>query len=294
MDLLNSATNFAGDDRLWSAFGPVLVVTAALAAALVARAVHEHRAGRFHDEEMDERGLGGLFRRSARHTFAWLMRPLWRGLVAARIAPNTITTVALCVALLSGVSVAFGRFALGGWLYIASGALDFLDGRVARAARRETKSGAVLDSVVDRYGESALLVGLAWQYRGTTTLIAALLALTGALFVPYLRARGEAIGVVMKEVGFMQRPERVVVLGFGVALSPLVDVLFASPSSEAPTYHLAAVALWLLAVTSHVTALQRLSFLLRSLDERPAVVPKAKAPPSLSISRGEPRAKAAT
>ncbi len=293
MDLLNTAMNLAANDRLWSTLGPVLVMTGALAAALVAHAVHAHRVGRFHDEEMDQRGLGGLFRRSTKHAFAWLMRPLWRGLVAARIAPNTITTVALCVALLAGVSVAYGRFALGGWLYMASGALDFLDGRVARAAHRETRGGAVLDSVVDRYGESALLVGLAWHYRGSATLLAALLALTGSLFVPYLRARGEAIGIVMKDVGFMQRAERVVVLGLGVALAPFVDVLFASPSGG-PAYHLATAALWLLAVTSHVTALQRLSFLLRSVDERPAATPKAAAPPSLSISRVEPRAKAAT
>lgn len=280
---------------LLSALSPPMIATGVLGVALVVYAARTRRHGHFKDEEMDDRGLGGLFHRTVRHFFAWLMRPLWRGLVAAGVSPNAITTLALGLSLSAGVAVAFGRFAAGGWLFMVAGALDFLDGRVARAAGRATRSGAVLDSVIDRYSESALLVGLAWYYRGSTALLAALLALTGSLFVPYVRARGEALHVVMKEVGFMQRAERVVLLGSGVALAPVIQALF-FPGETPPGYHLAIFVMWVLAVTSHVTALQRLLFLLRLLEggrER-TVAPKASSAKPLAMSRVTPRAKVAT
>lgn len=256
-------------EDLWAVLSPAMIALGALAVALVVYAARNRRNGRFTDEEMDDRGVGGLFHRSARHFFAWIMRPLWRGLVAAGVPPNAITTLSLGLALGAGIGVALGRFGLGGWLFIAAGALDFLDGRVAREAGQATRSGAVLDSVIDRYSESALLVGIAWYYRDSATLVAVLLALTGSLFVPYVRARGEAIGVVMKEVGFMQRAERVVLLGFGVAFAPVFQAL-AFPSAARPSYHLAIGVVWVLAVTSHVTALQRLFFLLGSFGGRAA------------------------
>jgi phosphatidylglycerophosphate synthase len=274
MDLVETGTRSptpggATTEDVWALLAPTMLAAGVVAVAVVAYAVRTHRLGRWSDEEMDDRGGGGLFHRKVRHFFAWVMRPLWQGLVAAGVPPNAITTLALGLALGAGVGVALGRFGLGGWLFIVAGALDFLDGRVAREAGRATRSGAVLDSVIDRYCESALLVGLAWYYRGSTTLVAALLALTGSLFVPYVRARGEAIGVVMKEVGFMQRPERIVLLGFGVALAPAFQVLV-SPSAARPSYHLSIVVLWFLAATSHITALQRLLFLLRALGGRAA------------------------
>jgi len=274
MDLVNAGTRVPAPggpptEDLWAVLSPAIVATGVLAVALAVYAARTRRLGRFNDEEMDDRGIGGLFHRAVRHFFAWLMRPLWQGLVAAGVPPNAITTLALGLALGAGIGVALGRFGLGGWLFIAAGALDFLDGRVAREAGQATRSGAVLDSVVDRYCESALLVGLAWYYRGSATLVAALLALTGSLFVPYVRARGEAIGVVMKEVGFMQRAERVVLLGFGVAFAPVLQALV-FPGAARPSYHLAIAVLWLLAITSHITALQRLLFLLRSLGGRAA------------------------
>jgi putative flippase GtrA len=92
----------------------------------------------------------------------------------------------------------------------------------------------------------------------------ALLSLTGSVLVPYVRARGEAIGVVMKDVGFMQRPERIVALGVGVALSPVPQALFFAGQPR-PSYHLTIAVLCVLAVTAHATALQRLGHLLGAL-----------------------------
>lgn len=251
-------------DQSWASIAPALVGLGVLSAALVAYGVRTAVLGRFHDAEMDARGLGGLTTARMRHFFAWTMSPVWRGLSLAKVPPNALTTLAFGLAAAAGVGVSVGRFALGGWLFLAAGALDFLDGRVARETGRATRSGAVLDSVVDRYCECAFLVGLAWYYRGSWVLAVVLLSLTGSVLVPYVRARGEAIGVVMKDVGFMQRPERIVALGVGVAFAPVVQALFFARQPH-PSYHLTIGVLCLLAVTAHATALQRMAYLLGAL-----------------------------
>ncbi len=243
---------------------PALVVLGLLLVALVAYALRWALIGRFRDEEMEQRGVGGLTGACVRHFFAWLMGPVWRGLAALGVPPNAITTLAFGLAVSAGVAAALGRFGLSGWLFIGGGTLDFLDGRVARATGKATESGAALDSVLDRYSEAALLIGLCWYFRDSWVLLPALLALTGSSFVPYVRARGEALGAVMSDIGFMQRPERVLLLGLGVALSPIPEALFEAPSTR-PAYDLAAGALSILAVASHATALQRLRHLVRAL-----------------------------
>lgn len=252
-------------ERIVTSVAPAALLVAVVTIALAVYVVRNATRGRFHDEEMDHRGLGGLIGAEVRHFFAWMVRPLWRAFAVAGVPPNAITTLSLGLAMASGVAVAAGRFALGGWIFVAAGALDFLDGRVARETGRVTAGGAALDSVLDRYVESALLVGLAWYYRGSWALLPALLALTGSLFVPYVRARGEALGATMRDVGFMQRPERILVLGFTVAFSPVPEALLV-PDDPMPPHRLAIAGLVLIALTSHATALQRLAHLVRSLD----------------------------
>jgi phosphatidylglycerophosphate synthase len=243
---------------------PTLVILAVVFVILGSYAVRRLVIGPFHDEEMDERGIGGLTSRGMRHVFAWFMRPLWRALASASVPPNAITALSLVLAMTAGAAAASGHFALAGWLFVAGGALDFLDGRLARETGKATRSGAALDSVVDRYSDAALLVGLSWYYGGTWVLGVALLALTGSFLVPYVRARGEALGVVMKDVGVMQRPERVLLLGLGVALAPILQALVA-PDEPRPSYHLAAIALSIVALFSHCTAAQRLRYLVVAL-----------------------------
>lgn len=243
---------------------PTLVILFCVLAILASYAIRRLVIGPFHDEEMDERGVGGLTSRGMRHVFAWFMRPLWRALASASVPPNAITAMSLVLAATAGLAAASGHFALAGWLFVAGGVLDFLDGRLARESGKATRSGAALDSVVDRYSDSALLVGLSWYYGGSWVLGIALLALTGSFLVPYVRARGEALGVAMKDVGFMQRPERVLLLGLGVAFAPIFQVVVA-PDEPRPSYHLAAAALAIVAVFSHWTAAQRLRYLMVAL-----------------------------
>lgn len=259
----------SGEERVLSAILPAILLLAYFAVAGIVYGIRRRLRGPFHDEEMDGRGQGGLTTRGLRHFFAWTMRPFWTLLARVRFPPNAITSLSFAVALGAGVGVAAGRFALGGWLFVVAGALDFLDGRVARTTGQATPGGAALDSILDRYVESALLAGLAWYYRNDWVLVPCLLAITGSLLVPYVRARGESLGVSLKDVGFMQRPERVILLAAGTALSPIVEVVLA-PGDPHPPHRLAIGALVLLAVTSQITALQRLQGLLRLLEGRPA------------------------
>jgi phosphatidylglycerophosphate synthase/putative flippase GtrA len=259
--------HLSGAERIWSAAGPALLLCAYFAVGAVAYAGRYLRRGSFRDEEMDARGKGGLTTPGLRHFFAWTMRPWWTLLARVRFPPNAITSLSMAVAAGAGIGVAAGRFSLGGWLFVTAGALDFLDGRVARGSGQVTQSGAALDSILDRYVESAFIVGLAWYYRHDWVLVVCLLALTGSLLVPYVRARGESLGVAMKDVGWMQRPERVLVLGAGTALSPIVEVIV-DPHNPHPNHWLSIVALVLLAALSHGTALQRVASLLATLDGR--------------------------
>jgi phosphatidylglycerophosphate synthase len=256
--------SLTSSERVLTAIGPALVIVLYFALAGVAYVVRVRLRGSFEDEEMDARGDGGIQARGPRHFFAWTMRPFWQVLARVRFPPDVITTLSIAVAFGAGVAVAAGRFSLGGWLFLSAGMLDYLDGRVARSIGRTSEAGAALDSVLDRYVESALLVGLCWYYRAGWVLVPCLLALTGSLLVSYVRARGEALGARMKDVGFMQRPERVVVLGAGTALSPLFEVWLA-PGAQHPPHRLAILAILMVAVTAHITAIQRLAALIRML-----------------------------
>jgi phosphatidylglycerophosphate synthase/putative flippase GtrA len=254
----------SGFERILSAAGPVLFLLAYFGLAAIAYQTLRLWRGPFQDEEMVLRTSGGFASRRVKHFFAWTMRPWWTLLARVGFPPNAITSLSFALALAAAVSVAAGRFALGGWLFVMAGALDFIDGRVARSTGRSSPSGAALDSVLDRYVECALIAGLCWYYRQGWVLVPCLLALTGSMLVPYVRARGESLGVSLQEVGFMQRPERVLLLGAGTALSPILEVIVA-PDDPHPPHRLAIATLVVLAVTSHATALQRLYQLVRAL-----------------------------
>jgi phosphatidylglycerophosphate synthase/putative flippase GtrA len=262
-------------ERIWTAIAPALLLLTYVAAAGLCYALRNKWNGRFRDEEIATRVQGGLTSLGLRHFFAWLMRPPCRALARIQFPPDAITLLSLVIALGAALGIAAGRFALGGWLFVLAGVLDFLDGRLARSTGRASLRGAALDSVLDRYVEGALLTGLCWYYRDTWVLAPCLLALTGALLVPYVRARGEALGVSMADTGFMQRPERILLLGVGTALSPIIEVLV-DPTDPHPPHRMTIAAVVLLGAGSHFTAIQRLSQLMQRL--RPTVNASATAP----------------
>jgi CDP-diacylglycerol---glycerol-3-phosphate 3-phosphatidyltransferase len=199
-----------------------------------------------------------VWMRSFKLGFRGAVQPLALALARAGIQANWLTYLGFVLNVLVAVLVSQGWFAVGGATFLIVNALDFLDGAVARAAGTAGAFGAFLDSVLDRYSEAVVFVGLiVWYSREGDTLAVTVtaLALAGSFMVSYCRARAEGLGLDC-EVGLLQRPERIVVLGIGLMLAD-----FAYPVV------LVAV-LVVLAVLTNFTAAQRIRHVGRLFEER--------------------------
>lgn len=249
--------------RIWTALAPALLAFAYFGLGFLAFCIRCMVKGMPKDEETIHRGSTVLVGMFLRHSFFWVIRPLWAVIYRSGLPANSLTALAALLAVGSGVAVAAGRFALGGWLFLCSGILDVMDGRVARVRKTASPAGAALDSVLDRYADGAFLSGLAWYYRDTWVLLPLLAALLGTGLVPYVRARGEGLGISIKG-GMMQRLERVLFLGCGVAFAPVVEALL-SPTERHPMHWLAVGGILFVAVGSNLTAVGRLLSLLKAL-----------------------------
>ena len=134
------------------------------------------------------------------------------------LSPNALTVLGSVLTGCVGLLVAHGWFLAAGlalWLFSLT---DTLDGALARATGRVSVFGAFLDSVCDRYAEAGVFLGLVWWYQSvgdTLGLALAYLSIIGSLMVSYARARAEGVGFQAAEVGWLQRPERIVLLGVG-------------------------------------------------------------------------------
>jgi CDP-diacylglycerol--glycerol-3-phosphate 3-phosphatidyltransferase len=157
-----------------------------------------------------------------------LLEPLAALLVRHDVNPNLITTFGTVCSIIGGCIYGSGHIRTGGWWLGVTALFDVLDGTVARRTGRSSAFGAFYDSTLDRIADGAVMSGLAFFYatstqHGNVPMIAVcLVGLLGGFLVSYTRARAEALGVDAK-VGFMQRPERVVLLSapqafFGLAL----------------------------------------------------------------------------
>ncbi|MEM9189301.1 MAG: GtrA family protein [Myxococcota bacterium] len=243
---------------------PAGLILLALAISGLTFAIQQRGRNRFVDEEIRARGATLLVGMGLRQYFAWVIRPAVSMAVRSGIPPNAITTLSALLATGAAIAIAGGQFGLGGWLFFSSGVCDFLDGRVARITKRSNESGALLDSVIDRYVDAVILVGLGFYFRDHWGLGLVLAALVGSLLVSYVRARGEALGVGFKNIGLMQRPERVVVIGVTILFSPLVEVLV-DPMAARPIHRLALVGVAIVAAATHYTWIERLAHGLESL-----------------------------
>jgi len=178
-------------------------------------------AGRSDPLDMTDRGsfvLGGF----VRSWFYWFIRPIERLALALRVSPTALNVVGALLGMWAGLAFGVGRVSLGGWLVLAGGAADVLDGRVARALGVAGPRGAFLDSTLDRFAEVGAFVGLAVFFRDSVpALLAVTTGLGGSLLVSYARARGESVGVTCK-LGVMQRAERLLAIGFGGVLDGAV------------------------------------------------------------------------
>lgn len=177
-----------------------------------------------------------------------------RGLSRSRINPNALTFTGLLINIGCAVLYGYGRFFTAGLLMILANLFDMLDGEVARLRGRVTRFGAFFDSVIDRYSDVIVYVGIMVFYARNTpahsTLLIALtgLALVGSVMISYSRARAESLDIACK-VGFLERPERVVLLIIG----SLTEI---GPARN-PFLHKMPQVLWVLAVLSHWTVVHR-------------------------------------
>ncbi|OGO04156.1 MAG: hypothetical protein A2Y91_02470 [Chloroflexi bacterium RBG_13_54_8] len=155
-----------------------------------------------------------------RSTF-WLINLLCR----TGVTPNTLTLIGLAVSGAAAAVIAKEYWVWGGVLVLLSGAFDLLDGPLARAKGQTTKFGALLDSVCDRLGEAAVLLGLLIVYINKDVTWEPLLiytAFVGSVLVSYLKARAEGLGIEC-EVGLFTRAERVIALALGLILTQWID-----------------------------------------------------------------------
>lgn len=147
----------------------------------------------------------------------WLIGPLER-LLIGRASPNAITIASLILCGVTGAAVALGHLPGAVWLYVFAGILDVLDGRIARLSGQQTASGALLDSVSDRWGELFVFGGYVWLLQDSPWLVAVMSAIGGSMMVSYTRARAESLGVVLSG-GVMQRAERIVLVASGTLIA---------------------------------------------------------------------------
>ena len=173
------------------------------------------------------------------------------GLARTRITPNALTAAGVTLCLTAAVLVPFESrdkllfYWLGALVFVVGSVLDILDGALARAGGRSTPFGAFFDSTTDRVGEGAMLaaIGLVFTRAGNDiAVVFTIVAVGGSFLVPYVRAKAEALGL-RGDVGLGSRAERVVVITAGLVLAPWGGLQWA---------------IYLLAVTSWFTVLQRI------------------------------------
>ena len=176
---------------------------------------------------------------------------LVRLLAKTPITPNALTWFGLLVAIGAAVLISTGHIFAAGFVVLAGGLFDMLDGALARLTNSTSRFGAILDSTLDRLSEAVILLAVLVAYtRGLVEpavagVVVVGLAWLGSLLVSYIRARAEALGIEC-EVGIFTRAERVVILVLGLLLSQIDGALL--------------IALAVIAALSLITAGQRLVY----------------------------------
>jgi len=172
----------------------------------------------------------------------WLVEKLASGLAATRIHPDLLTWLSLILNTWAGVFFAAGRFAAAGAILIAAGFCDIMDGPVARRQGRVSEFGSFLHSILNRYADLVLFLGLLVYYARVNRFLYAVLAgvaMAGAVMVSYAQARAESLTEKCR-VGFWERPERIVLMILGALANRMP------------------LALWILAIGPNVTVIHRI------------------------------------
>ena len=176
------------------------------------------------------------------------MQPIGKSLGRSGLKPNQISTLSLVIAVLAAVAYASKAPVLGAVALLISGAVDMLDGAVARATGSVTRFGAVYDPVLDRYAEFAVLFGMG--YGGLAPWTWVVFGLFGMVMASYTRARAESAGGLDScRVGIAERQEKIILLVIGSFLQPFFNLAVS-------------LSVLVVGILSHVTVVQRLHFTL--------------------------------
>jgi len=176
--------------------------------------------------------------------FVNILDPFVDIIVRLHVHPNHFTILGLFTTIIGAIFYAKHDIRIGGLFILLGGICDIIDGKVARKTGLSSNFGAIFDSSLDRYAELFMFLGTAIyfvQKDHPITSIMIFLALGGSMMVSYVRARAEGLGYECK-VGIMQRPERVVYVGFSSLVHP----------------YLLEVVIWMIAILANFTAIQRM------------------------------------
>ena len=185
-----------------------------------------------------------LIPKSLQDSFIKLLSPLITLFSKWGLRPNYFTIAGVVITSLGAAAFMIGYMRPAGILILFGGFCDTIDGSLARTTGKASRFGALLDSAIDRYSEFILYLGIGVYFinlKDYRTLAVTFVALCGSFMVSYVRARAENLGLEAK-LGFMQRPERIVLIGLGALI------------------HITAlkIAIWLVAFLANFTALQRI------------------------------------
>jgi len=165
-----------------------------------------------------------------------------------KLNPTYFTLLGLVVNLLAAAAFVCGEWLWAGSLILAAGLFDMLDGVVARTFDKVTNFGGFLDSVIDRYSDLVLLIGLIIYYADNHNmhlLILTAVVSIGSILIPYTRARAEVF-IPHCDVGIMERAERIILLAAGGIFQSVFNIM--------------PVVLWILAIFTHLTVFHRIYF----------------------------------
>src|ERR1700722_4711061 len=180
------------------------------------------------------RGIGWFFGKIIEKIVEWL--------ALSRIHPNVLTFIGLLINVVAAFLFAAGRIRAAGFVVLGAGLFDMVDGRVARETNRVTKFGGFFDSVLDRYSDMALFMGLLVYYASINRffyIVLTAIVMTGSVMVSYARSRAECT-IPQCKVGFLERPERIVLIIIGALFDRMAPVL------------------WVIAILSNITVIHRM------------------------------------
>jgi CDP-diacylglycerol--glycerol-3-phosphate 3-phosphatidyltransferase len=185
-----------------------------------------------------------MLTRQIGQTCNYLLLLIVRAFAATGINPNLLTVIGFAINFLAAYLFAYGYFRWAGVTVFLAGLFDMLDGRVARFTNRVTPFGGFFDSVLDRYSDLCLMIGLLVFYGRINRfwyVVLVAVAMIGSVMVSYARARAENLISTCK-VGFLERPERMVLIIIGAMFDRMAPVL------------------WIIAVLSTLTVIHRVAF----------------------------------